>query len=186
MKNKWILLVIGFALLFIVATAAYEQLKDDYEPNSVVVEEKEEAESEEEKVKAPDFTVYDLDGNAVQFSELVGKPIVLNFWASWCGPCKSEMPDFQAVYEEYKDEIEFVMVNLTDGSDETVEKASAYIEKQGYTFPVYYDTELQAAYTYGVNSVPRTYFIDKEGNLVLQAKSMLTADSLIKGISYIQ
>ncbi len=187
MKNKWILLVLGFALLFIVATAAYENLKDDYEPDSIVVDDEEaETEDEPEQVKAPDFTVYDLEGNEVKFSELVGKPIVLNFWASWCGPCKSEMPDFQKVYEEYKDEIQFVMVNLTDGSDETVEKASAFVEEHGYTFPVYYDTKLEAAYAYGVNSVPRTYFIDKEGNLVLQAQGMLSAEKLISGFPYIQ
>lgn len=183
MKSRWIWLLLGFALLFIVATAVYENLKDDYQPENIVADE---TESEAEKNQAPDFSVYDLEGNAVKLSDFVGKPVVLNFWASWCGPCKKEMPDFQKVYEELGEEIVFLMVNLTDGSQETVEKASAFIEKQGYTFPVYYDTALEAAYAYGVNSVPRTYFIDKDGSVVKQVLGTLSEEKLLKGISYIQ
>ena len=178
MKNKWILYVLGLALLFIVATAIYENVGKDYVNDSVDSEEK-------EANMAPDFTVYDLEGNAVSLSDYYGQPVVLNFWASWCGPCKSEMPDFQKIYEEYKDEIVFLIVNLTDNSQETVEKASAYIESQGYTFPVYYDTDLEGAYAYSVNSVPRTYFIDSEGRLIAQAKRAIDETLLLKGIGMI-
>ena len=80
---------------------------------------------------APDFTVYDLDGNPVSLSDYFGKPIVLNFWASWCGPCKMELPDFQETYDELGGDVQFLIVNLTDGSRETVETASAYLKEQG-------------------------------------------------------
>ena len=112
---------------------------------------------------APDFTVLDESGNEVSLSDFVGKPVVLNFWASWCGPCKVEMPDFNEAYLEYQDDIHFLMVNLTDGSRETMETALNHVEEQGYSFPIYYDTESDAAITYSIRSIPTTYFIDANG-----------------------
>ena len=131
---------------------------------------------------APDFTAYDLEGNAVSLSGFRGKPVILNFWASWCGPCKSEMPDFQEKYGQYGEEIHFLMVNLTDGSQETVETAQGFVDGQGYTFPVYFDTDYSGAMSYGVNAVPATYFIDEEGNLVAYGKGALTGETLQRGI----
>ena len=131
---------------------------------------------------APDFTAYDLEGNAVSLSGFRGKPVILNFWASWCGPCKSEMPDFQEKYGQYGEEIHFLMVNLTDGSQETVETAQGFVDGQGYTFPVYFDTDYSGAMAYGVNAVPATYFIDEEGNLVAYGKGALTGETLQRGI----
>jgi len=131
---------------------------------------------------APDFTMYDLDGNPHKLSDFRGRPVILNFWASWCGPCKMEMPDFQTAYEEHADSIHFLIVNLTDGSQETVESASSYIASQGYTFPVYYDTDMEGAYAYGVNAVPVSYFIDSDGNFVAWAQGALSADMLQQGI----
>lgn len=134
---------------------------------------------------APDFTVYDIEGNPVKLSQFKGKPIVLNFWASWCGPCKSEMPDFETVYNEYGDDIHFLIVNMTDGSRETVEIASAYVKESGYTFPVYYDTDYDAAITYSVYSLPTTYFIDAEGYIAAQGSGALQLDTIYQGIDII-
>lgn len=117
----------------------------------------------EDKVEAPDFTVYDKDGNEVSLSDFEGKPILLNFWASWCDPCKNEMPDLETAYGEYKDQVIFLAVNLTDGSYETVDSASSYVENKNYTFPVYYDTKSSAAEAYGVTSIPSNVFIDSDG-----------------------
>ena len=140
------------------------------------------AETEAKGIEAPDFTVYDLEGNAHKLSDFRGKPVLLNFWASWCGPCQMEMPDFQKFYESHGDKVHFVIVNLTDGQQETVESASAFIAEKGYTFPVYYDTDIDAAMKYGVNAVPVSYFIDAEGYFVAWAQGALSADMLQQGM----
>ena len=137
-------------------------------------------------VTAPDFTVYTLDGIPVSLSDFFGKPIVLNFWASWCGPCKRELPDFQEVYDEVGSDVQFLIVNMTDGSRETVETASAYLVDQGYTFPAYYDTQFSAAMAYGVSAIPCTYFIDTQGCAVARSTGAIDAQILLEGISLIQ
>lgn len=137
-------------------------------------------------MKAPDFTVTDQEGNKVSLSDFVGKPVILNFWASWCGPCKSEMPAFEDAYTEYGEEIHFLMVNLTDGARETPDVAKAFIEEQGYTFPIYYDTDIDAARVYGVMSIPATYIIDSEGNIVAHARGALDRETLQTGIDMVK
>ena len=134
---------------------------------------------------APDFTVYDGEGNPVVLSDCFGKPIVLNFWASWCGPCKSEMPMFQEMYETYGEDLTFLMVNLTDGGQETVESAGGFIAEKGYTFPVYFDTDQQAAYAYYVSSIPVTYFIDEEGNLAAYGMGAMDEKSFLTGVDMV-
>lgn len=134
---------------------------------------------------APDFTVTDLDGNSHKLTDYFGTPIVLNFWASWCSPCKNEMPHFDEASKEYEGKVQFLMVNMTDGSRETVKKASEFIASKGYSFPVLYDTASEAAITYAVYSIPTTYFIDSDGNLIAQATGAIDADTLMRGIDMI-
>ena len=127
-----------------------------------------------DKSKAADFTVYDALGNPKTLSDYKGKPVVLNFWASWCGYCKQEMPQFQDAYKKYGDDVQFLMVDLTDGSHETQRRASSYISGAGYTFPVFFDLKLNAAETYNVHGLPRTYLIDSEGYIVEQVSGALS------------
>ncbi len=115
---------------------------------------------------APDFTVTDGDGNALRLSDCVGSPVIVNFWASWCPPCKEELPAFEAAYQTYGDSIRFLMVDLADGRQETVAGAQRFIEKKGYTFPVYFDTDGSAAGAYRIYAIPRTVAVDAEGRLV--------------------
>ena len=131
---------------------------------------------------AADFTVYDIDGNACKLSDFQGKPVILNFWASWCGYCKEEMPEFEKAYGTYGEEIHFMMVDIIDGSQETWDSGAEFIEKQGYTFPVYFDADLDAAMQYRVYGLPVTYFIDAAGNLVTYVSGAVSAERLQRGI----
>ena len=204
MKTKTlIILTLSLVLLIAAAAVLYGLLKDTFrmDPLATVPLETEPSETEPSETtaasqetegtteapdySAPDFTVTDRDGNSVKLSDFLGKPVILNFWASWCGPCKMEMPDFEEAYLEYGDRIHFVLVNLTDGSQETVESAAGYIDSQGYTFPIYFDTTYSAAMAYGVSGVPVTYFIDAEGNLVAWGQGALNAQALAQGIGMI-
>lgn len=176
---KLLIWVLAFAVIFAGAYVLYNRLSADAMPQLLATEP---AETKGTANMAPDFTVYDAEGNAYRLSDFRGKPVILNFWASWCGPCTSEMPEFQSFYETYGGDIHFVIVNLTDGVQETVESASAYIGGQGYTFPVYYDTDMDAARAYSVNAIPATYFIDAEGGQVARTQGALNADTLQKGV----
>ncbi|MCI6040951.1 MAG: TlpA family protein disulfide reductase [Clostridiales bacterium] len=142
-------------------------------------------ENKSESVSAPDFMVYDKEGTEVRLSQYFGKPIVLNFWASWCGPCQSEMPDFNEKYAELGDDIHFLMVNITDGSRETMETALAFIDRHGYEFPVLFDTRSEAALTYGAYSLPTSFFINAQGHVIAQAVGSIDGATLQKGIDMI-
>ena len=145
-----------------------------------------EGEDESAPQPAPDFTVYDEEGNEITLSALMdGKPTVLNFWASWCGPCRSEMPHIQEAYERLGGEVSFVMINMTDGQRETRESAEEYMAESGWTFSIYFDSDYDAAMTYGAYSLPQTYFIDAEGRLIAAARGSMSAEVLQSGIDMI-
>ena len=196
-KTVWILILV-FVLLIGGAYVLYNQLGSRMDMPQLATQsgqaqdeagdnqaEAGESEDKAESALAPDFTVYDLNGNPVKLSDYRGKPVVLNFWSSRCGPCQMEMPDFQEAYEDLGEEIHFLMVNVTDGSWDTVDSASAFIAENNYTFPVFYDTDISAASAYGVSSLPTTYFIDAEGNGVAYGMGAMDMDTLMSGIEMI-
>lgn len=192
MKNKKtvIILLIVFIVLIAGASVLYNLLDDVVEPEQIAVHdhdhhsEKEESPSPNE-FSAPDFSVTDINGNIVSLLDFSGKPVILNFWASWCGPCKMEMPFFDDAYRTYKDNIHFLMINMTDGSRETIRSASEYIKEEGYIFPIYFDSSAEAAVKYGVSGIPMTIFIDKNGNIVAYAQSAIDRETLQRGIDMI-
>ena len=134
---------------------------------------------------APSFTVLDYNGNQVQLSDYIGKPIVLNFWATWCYYCEYEMPDFERARQENPDVI-FLMVNATDSEQETVESIKKYIEDNGYGFTVVFDTMGQAQSAYHITGFPTTYFIDEVGNLVAYARGAISYNTIMEGIRRIK
>lgn len=137
--------------------------------------------AEPETHPAPDFSMLDMDGNEVNLASFFGKPIVLNFWASWCGPCKMEMPEIQKFYEQYGEEIHFLLVSV----DDSVDSAKAFLADTEYTFPVYFDTTSAGAYTYGASSIPLTFFIDADGNLTAYYMGAMSEGILQQGVDMI-
>lgn len=191
-QRTLVLLAAAFVLLLVLASLLYARLGGD---SGRLMAESEPAGSTPAAdaaptptpalAMAPDFTVYDAGGEPVRLSDFRGTPVVINFWASWCGPCQSEMPAFDAAAAEYEGQVRFLMINLTDGSQETQATAQAFLDEQGYAFPVYFDLDLEAASAYGVYGIPVTYFVDAEGRAVAQARSAISAEVLEKGIGMI-
>ncbi len=182
-KNKIITLVVSLAAVvcFVGVCFLYDSLKEDYNDKetvsettvmteeTTVPEENKNPETEktlfypQEERKAYDFTAYDMNGNEVKLSDYYGKPIVINFWTTWCNHCKVELPLFEKAYKENPD-VTFIMVNLTNADD--VGLVEDLIEKNGYTFNVWLDKNADATPKYGISSIPATYFIDENGNIV--------------------
>ena len=205
-RKTLVLLVLAFVIVLAGAYLLYDRLGSRYAPDQLAVEatpvpadtaestadsgntqpgaQQTAEDAEAQRTAAPDFTAYDADGNAVQLSDYFGKPLVLNFWASWCGPCKSEMPAFQQAYEQ-EDGVQFLLVNMTGGR-ETQADAEALLAQEGYTFPVLFDLDLDAAMTYGVTALPTTYFLDAEGNLVAWAQGAINEQTLQQGLDMIR
>ena len=198
-KALWITLIILLVVLG-VAAALYPKLSAGMQPQQIATmpaatEEPTQAQTEAteaateaateptepEPIPAPDFAVQDWDGNEVHFSDYLGKPIVLNFWAHWCGPCQMEMPEFNTAYERLGGEVTFLMVHEGAAVDDGKEK----VTEGGYTFPVVFDADSSAGNLYGITAFPTTFFIDKDGNLQAYYMGAMDADLLQQGIDLI-
>lgn len=114
---------------------------------------------------APDFELKTLDGNKVRLSELKGKKVIINFWATWCPPCKAEMPHMQNYYEEFSEEenVEILAVNLTSG--DRLENVESFIDDYRLTFPIPMDTKGEIGKTYQAVTIPTSYMIDTNGRI---------------------
>lgn len=135
------------------------------------------------KLKAIDFKLKDLSGKEVSLSEFKGKRVFLNFWASWCPPCKAEMPEMEALYKETQNsDLVILAVNLGENKS-TVEK---FIKDNNYTFPVLLDSDNEAAVNYRVVSIPTSFFIDKDGTIVDKHIGSMTIDDMKAYIKKIQ
>jgi len=108
---------------------------------------------------APDFTLPTLDKQVVSLNELRGQPLVLNFWATWCGPCRMEMPYIEAAFNQKGDGVRFIAINLGDKEG----KARQFVQYMGMSFTVALDLDLAVGNAYNVRYIPTTFFIDKEG-----------------------
>ena len=183
-KLKLIIGITGFILLIGIAVVAYNMLSEQVRPDAVMVTQ---ARTGRER-RAMDFGMTDWDGNNIRLSNFIarGTPIVINFWASWCPPCVIEMPDFDRVYEDLEGEVQFIMLNLTDGMRETVEIGKRFIEEHNFSFPVLFDTRQEGARAYGIRSIPTSLFINRDGFIVDEVIGMIDEQNLRRRIALIQ
>ena len=172
----WRKLTIIVVLLCLAGYAAYEQFGHKEQAVKVKQEKSEAAMKEiiarngiEIGKSAPDFTLTKLDGTNVKLSDLKGKKVILNFWATWCGPCQQEMPDMEAFYKEHKENVEILAINYTPSEKGGgVEKVSNFAKEKGITFPILLDKNIDVTTAYKVITIPTSYFIDTKG--VIQDK----------------
>lgn len=111
---------------------------------------------------APDFSLRDSDGSIYELSSLKGKAVLMNFWASWCPPCRSEMPAMEEVFEQYQNQ-GFVILAVNSTIQDDLDEAKAFFEDMGLTFPLLLDMDGSVTQTYQVRSLPTSFFIDREG-----------------------
>ena len=190
-NKKLIFVVIGFfcfAIFLVSAYFGYDSLSSVYSKKNIsnktdksenVKIQNGDSTKESARVMAKDFVVYDEDINEVKLSDYKGTPVVLNFWASWCPPCKSEMPSFNEMSKKYsKDKVAILMVNLTDGQRETMSTAKQFIKDNNYNMKVLFDNKMNAANIYNISAIPRTIFIDKDGYIVKDESGAITKEEL--------
>ena len=123
---------------------------------------------------APDFTLNSLQNNEISLSQYRGKKVILNFWASWCNPCKMELPDLQAMWSKYRNSSD-VMVLTVAGSQSDIDAIKDFMAQNNFDFIVCLDDNDGVFNTYGITSIPRTYFLDKNGVIRKIQQGMFTS-----------
>ncbi len=128
---------------------------------------------------APDFVLTTLAGDSFSLREARGKPVVLNFWATWCGPCQRELPTLQAAAERYGDRV--LIVGIDQGEEAAT--VQAYVDKLGLTFPIPMDSEFAVSELYNVRGLPTTFFIDPEGVIRQMWLGEMNSITLAEGVA---
>ena len=202
MKKK-VGIVIGIIILFIIlGIGCYYYWNDNKEKTMEnentknMVEQNIEAEfvptTEEERKLAyesdefHDFYLYDAEEQKYKLSDFIGKPMVINFWASWCKYCKEEMPDIEEIYKENREDITFLIIDVLD-KKETKEIGIQYIRENSFSFPFYsYKDEKKAMSYYGMNKYPSTLFVSKEGKVLKKKQGKMSLTELQEGINLLK
>lgn len=131
-------------------------------------------------IAAPDFTLVDQSGTTHTLSDYKGKTVFLNFWATWCPPCRAEMPEIQEIYEDYGENASDVIIlgiaSPDYGREGSAEDITAFLEENTYTYPTVMDTDGLMSYAYGVSAYPTTFMIDKEGNVFGYVSGQITKE----------
>lgn len=131
-----------------------------------------------EGLNAPDITLNDLSGKNLRLSDIKGSVVFINFWASWCQPCRDEMPSLQALYSNFRDNDKFRMITILYRDDPG--RASSYLRENNLDLPLWIDRDGKAAASYGLTGVPETFIIDKRG--ILRKKVIGPADWSSAGV----
>ena len=178
-KTPWAIVILGFLIVLAIGgVILYNILSLGVEETKVQTPKKEAV-----STIAPDFTVYNNNGETVEFSSLEGKPAVIYIWATWNSQCRTELEYFETAWKKYGDKVNFMMINLTYGESETEEKVKTFVKEKGYTFPVYYDKDLDvASFAYDVLEFPLTVLVDNKDFIVAQYTNEVTEEKLFANI----
>ena len=182
-KIKFICYIIVFVLFMFFATVGYNKLVNRNNVNEYSKEEKQNAANKPQKIK--EFDVYNYNKEKINIKSLIGKPIVINIWTSWCAYCEYEMPYFNELYLKEKDNVIFMMINET-GDRDRIENANYVIEKNNYSFRPYYDLDLEVIKALGIYSYPTTIFVDKDGYINSVKIGTITKEELKNRIEKIK
>ena len=185
MRNKGILGLAAFlALILVLGVVIYPQLADKYEGNlqnnlevvdTPAAEIETESAPDAEPILAPDFTVYDAAGNEVHLSDFAGKPVVLNFWATWCTPCCQELPHFDEIHRKYGDSVTVVALH----SNLVTDDVPGYLSKFDYQLPFALDADGSIIRTFGGSTMlPQTVVINPQGVITYTATGSVTLEKL--------
>ena len=156
-----------FGIIVIIIISLFMAYQLDYLPFTPEKERKSK-EGSNPGDKAPDFTLQTLYGKELSLSNLQGKKVFLNFWATWCGPCRSEMPDILKLYQNH-DNIEVLAVNVKDNKGQILN----FIMDNSYNFPVVLDTNGAVSTQYTVRGIPTTYILDENGIIMAKHTGVL-------------
>jgi len=162
MNKKFLNILILLLAAIIVLVIAFAVVNKDNGLSSTLPNNQQQEGQSQDPVAAPDFTLTDLEGNTVSLSDYSGQNVFLNFWASWCGPCRDEMPDMELIHKDFEGEVVILAVNV----GENAATASGFREDYELTFKILLDEKNEVASLYGVTGIPTSYFIDKEGNIM--------------------
>lgn len=185
MKKNWIGMVI---LLAIIGYGVYDYYgsRDNVKEEEVLADLSNVEKGIKKGQLAPDFTLNDLEGKSVSLSDFKGKTVFVNYWATWCPPCRAEMPHMEQIYNEYKDnEIVFLAVNLTQ-TEKNIEGVSQFVQDFGLTFPVVLDEKGDAMVDYEIVAYPTTYVLDKQGIIQEKFQGAIDYNIMKKTISKLQ
>lgn len=183
MKKKISILILCALLAAMICTACQNNVSDtirsetsgestDSQAGSGSVQE--ETDESEEEILATDFEVTLVSGDTVKLSDFRGKKVLLNFWATWCGPCVQEMPAFQQLTEEYPDDFVMLAVNCGD----TAQDVESFVEENGYTFNIALDETMEVSSLYPTSSIPLTIIVDEEGYITYASYGAADAQTM--------
>jgi len=171
--------VFAIALVLIIASAflLQEDLLESYDnAASDIVNPGTDSEMVEQE--APNFSFISEQGHLQQLSDYRGTPVVLNFWATWCPPCRMEKPHFQQAFERYGNDVKFIILNV----NEPMEVVREYADEEGFTFPLYFDEGHEGAIAFDAAHVPTSFFIDADGVIRAHFLGAINFDTIERSI----
>ena len=173
-RRTLIILGVGIPVLAFLAVLAWASFSSGGAPGGIAVNESV-AEVRQERRVAPDFTLQLPDGSTLGIEAMRGKVVMLDFWASWCQPCRDEAPVLAHVYREYRGrDVEFVGINLWDNPGD----AELFLQEQGHEYPNGIDAEGKIAISYGVRGIPEKFFITRDGLIARKFTGPMNPDLL--------